>query len=124
MTIAVSSTGSDYAWLGNGRNFAAGGSGDDTLEAGDGDDWLMGDTGEFLFYPDGRTLQAVGMYPEVTSRGLPEIGEGDHDRLDPSSVTFDKPVYFVAPDGGPVIVNPGTYIAEAAPPCEHLRSAE
>ena len=69
-----------------------------------------------LFYPDGRTLQAVGLYSEVTSRGLPEMNEGDPDSIDPSRLTFDKPVYFIAPDGGPLIVKPGTYTAEAAPP--------
>jgi len=36
--------------------------------------------------------------------------------IDPTIVAFDKPVYFIAPDGSPVVVKPGRYAAEAASP--------
>jgi hypothetical protein len=36
--------------------------------------------------------------------------------INPAIVAFDKPVYFIQPDGSPVVVQTGTYTAEAASP--------
>ena len=66
-----------------------------------------------LYYPDGKTLQALGRAPEVISRGTMEPTAEDLEFIDPSLVTFDKPVHFTAPDGSPIAVQPGTYTAEA-----------
>ena len=67
-----------------------------------------------LFYPDGRTLQAVGSDPEVISRGTLEPTADDLAYIDPALVEFDQPVHFTDPNGNPVVVQPGTYTAEAA----------
>ena len=69
-----------------------------------------------ILYPDRHTLQAVGTYPKITSRGMAESNETSLEYIDPAMVTFGKPVHFIAPDGNPVIVQPGTYTAEAASP--------
>ena len=64
-----------------------------------------------LFYPGGKTLQAIGTDPIVTSRGT---GEPTLEYvIDPALVTFEQSVHFTAPDGTPVAVHPGTYTAEA-----------
>ena len=81
--------------------------------------FLSSEEGEFpqrhllaLYDPDGKTLQAVGTDPVVTSRG---IGEPTVEYvIDPALVTFGQPVHFTASDGTPVVVEPGTYTAEAS----------
>jgi len=65
-----------------------------------------------LYYPDGKTMQAVGTDPILTSRGTGEV-PGEY-VIDPALVTFEQPVHFTAPNGTPVVVEPGTYTAEAA----------
>ena len=65
-----------------------------------------------LFYPDGKNLQAIGNDPVVTSRsteGLPSEYV-----MDPALLTFEQLIHFTAPDGTPVVVQPGTYTAEAS----------
>lgn len=69
-----------------------------------------------ILYPDRHTLQAVGTYPKVTSRGIVESSEVSLEYIDPAIVTFGKQVHFIAPDGNPVVVQPGSYMAEAASP--------
>jgi hypothetical protein len=68
-----------------------------------------------LYYPDGKTLEALGRDPEITSRGTMEPTAEDLEFIDPSLVTFDKPVHFFSPDGNPTLVQPGTYTAESSP---------
>ncbi len=64
-----------------------------------------------LYLPNGQALQAIGTYPGIRSRGISE----DVDLpSSPTTVTFEKAVYFIAPDGSPVIAEPGTYTAEDA----------
>jgi hypothetical protein len=65
-----------------------------------------------LYYPDGKTIQAVGTDPVVASRGTQELPS--EYVIDPALVTFEQSVHFTAPDGTPVVVHPGTYTAEAA----------
>ena len=67
-----------------------------------------------LYYPEGKTLQAVGNEPEVISRGTLEPTAEDLEYIDPALVTFDQPVYFFSPEGNPILVQPGTYRAESA----------
>ncbi len=69
-----------------------------------------------VLYPDGQTLQAVGDRVRVSSRGIPDMIEQSEDFTDPSIITLEEPVYFTAPDGGPVVVESGTYTVEAAQP--------
>ena len=66
-----------------------------------------------MYYPDGKTLQALGTDPTVTSRGIMEATAEDLEFIDPSLVTFDKPVHFFSPEGNPTLVQPGTYTAES-----------
>ena len=66
------------------------------------------------YYPDGTTLQAIGQAPGIVSRGAIDFSEDKPEFLDPALVTFEQPVYFIAPDGSPIVVQPGTYSAEAA----------
>ncbi len=64
-----------------------------------------------LFFPNGHALQAIGTYPGIQSRGIPE----DIDLSgSPTTITFEKTVHFIAPDGSPVMATPGSYTAEAA----------
>ena len=67
-----------------------------------------------LYYPDGRTLQALGRDPEVISRGTMEPTPEELEYIDPALVTFDKPVHFFSPEGNPILVQPGTYTAESS----------
>ena len=64
-----------------------------------------------LFQPDGHALQAIGTYPGIKSRGIPTETELP---ASPTTITFEKAVHFIAPDGSPVIADPGTYTAEVA----------
>ncbi|MDH5426554.1 MAG: hypothetical protein OEZ57_08415 [Nitrospirota bacterium] len=68
-----------------------------------------------VYYPDGKTLEALGRDPEITSRGTMEPTAEDLEFIDPSLVTFDKPVHFFSPEGNPTLVQPGTYTAESSP---------
>ncbi len=68
-----------------------------------------------LYYPDGKTLEALGRDPEIISRGTMEPTAEDLVFIDPSLVTFDKPVHFFSPKGNPTLVQPGTYTAESSP---------
>ena len=67
-----------------------------------------------VYYPDGKTLQALGRDPEVISRGSIEPTVEDLEFNDPALLTFAQPVHFTDPNGTPVIVQPGTYTAEAS----------
>ncbi|MCA9473654.1 MAG: hypothetical protein KC594_16450 [Nitrospira sp.] len=64
-----------------------------------------------LFLPNGQVWQAVGTYPGIQSRAIPQDMPLSGS---PNTVTFDKAVYFTAPDGSPVIVEAGDYTAEDA----------
>ncbi len=64
-----------------------------------------------LLLPDGQTLQAIGTYPGIQHRGIPSESEIAGN---PTTITFKKAVHFIAPDGSPVVVAPGTYTAEVA----------
>ena len=64
-----------------------------------------------LFQPDGHTLQAIGTYPGITSRGIPEDADLSGST---TTITLEKSVHFIAPDGSPVLAEPGTYTAEVA----------
>jgi hypothetical protein len=64
-----------------------------------------------LFLPDGHALQSIGTYPGIQSRGIP----ADTDLSgSTTTITFEKAVHFIAPDGSPVVAAPGRYTAEAA----------
>ena len=64
-----------------------------------------------LFLPDGHALQAIGTYPGIQSRGIP----ADTDLSgSTTTITFEKAVHFIAPDGSPVVADPGSYTAEVA----------
>lgn len=65
-----------------------------------------------LYYPDGKTVQAMGTDPVVASRGIEDLPS--EYVVDPALVTFEQPVYFTAPDGTSVVVDSGTYTAEAS----------
>jgi len=67
-----------------------------------------------LYYPDGKTLEALGSDPAVISRGSMEPTVEDLEFIDPALVTFSQLVHFTATDGSPVVVQPGTYRAEAS----------
>ncbi len=82
--------------------------------------FLPGDPGEetkpsllIEYYPDGKTLQAVGRAPSIVSRGAMALTDDPPEFIDPAVVTFEQPAYFIAPDGSPIVVQPGTYRAEA-----------
>ena len=64
-----------------------------------------------LFLPDGHALQAIGTYPGIKSRGIPTEVELSGS---PTTITFEKAVHFIAPDGSPVVADPGSYTAEVA----------
>ena len=64
-----------------------------------------------LFLPEGQALQAIGTYLGIQSRGIPadtDLSGGT------TTITFEKAVHFIAPDGSPVVAEPGTYTAEVA----------
>ncbi len=67
-----------------------------------------------VMYPDGQTLQAVGDRVQIASRGISDMNEQSENLTDPSIITLDEPVYFTAPDGSPIVVQPGSYTVEAA----------
>lgn len=64
-----------------------------------------------LFLPDGKALQAIGSYPGIQSRGIPA---DENLSGNPTTLTFEKAVHFIAPDGSPVVAEAGEYTAEAA----------
>ncbi len=64
-----------------------------------------------LFLPNGQAIQAVGSYPGIRSRSIPQDTNLSGS---PTTVTFEKAVHFIAPDGSPVIVDAGDYTAEQA----------
>ena len=67
-----------------------------------------------LLLPNGQSLQAIGTEASIQSRGIPGEADQEEELPDPSTVTFDKSVHFIAPDGSLVVVTPGTYTAEVA----------
>jgi len=69
-----------------------------------------------LFLPDGHTLQAIGAYPGVQSRGIPdaEEGSGTQEPDNPTTIILEKPVHFLATDGSDVVAEPGQYSVESA----------
>ena len=64
-----------------------------------------------LFLPKGHALQAIGTYPGIQSRGIATDNEIEGSV---NTITFEKAVHFIAPDGSPVVAAPGTYTAEVA----------
>ena len=64
-----------------------------------------------LFLPDGHALQSIGTYPGIQSRGIPPDTDLSGST---TTITFEKAVHFIAPDGSPVVAAPGQYTAEAA----------
>lgn len=72
-----------------------------------------------LFFPDGHRLQAIGSYPGVQSRGIPQVDEIDETSDVPktedlATITLERAVHFMGPDGSPVVVQPGSYTLEPA----------
>jgi len=69
-----------------------------------------------LFLTDGHTLQAIGAYPGLQSRGIPdaEEGSGTQEPDDPTTIILEKPVHFLATDGSDVVAEPGNYSVESA----------
>jgi hypothetical protein len=69
-----------------------------------------------LFLPDGHTLQAIGAYPGLQSRGIPDAGGGSgiQEPDNPTTIILDKPVHFLATDGSDVVAEPGNYSVESA----------
>ncbi len=69
-----------------------------------------------LFLPDGHTLQAIGTYPGLQSRGIPdaEEGSGTQEPDDPTTIILEKPIHFLATDGSDVVAEPGNYSVESA----------
>ena len=69
-----------------------------------------------LFLPDGHTLQAIGAYPGLQSRGIPDAGEssGTQEPDNPTTIILEKPVHFLATDGSDVVAEPGHYSVESA----------
>ena len=69
-----------------------------------------------LFLPDGHTLQAIGAYPALQSRGIPDVGEssGIQEPDNPTTIILEKPVHFLATDGSDVVAEPGNYSVESA----------
>jgi hypothetical protein len=69
-----------------------------------------------LFLTDGHTLQAIGTYPGLQSRGIPDAGEdsGTQETDDPTAIILEKPVHFLAIDGSNVVAEPGQYSVESA----------
>ncbi len=67
-----------------------------------------------VYYPTGKTLEALGHDPTVTSRGTMEPTAEDLAFVDPVLVTFNTFVHFTGPDGNPIVVQPETYTAEAS----------
>ena len=64
-----------------------------------------------LFLPDGNAFQAIGTYPGIQSRGIPAESE---ETGNTTTISFEKSVHFIAPDGSPVVAEPGSYTAEVA----------
>ncbi len=82
-----------------------------------GDDAGLPDSQLLVFLnPDGHSLQAVGTYPQITSRGLVNSTATNLEEIDPALISLENPVYLNGPDGSPVVVEPGTYTAEVASP--------
>ena len=69
-----------------------------------------------LYLPDGHTLQAIGTYPGLQSRGIPDVekGSGTQEPDNPTTIILEKPVHFLATDGSDVVAEPGYYSVEPA----------